>query len=553
MFQLRDYQQQAADLICEGIDDGWRPVIQCATGGGKTVIMAEVIRRRLHLGRQVVIVHRDSIARQWATTISKHCNVAVGIEMGGERARKSDKVVIASVHTVGRDGGKRLPRDVHTKVYDEMHHASLTNVTYKTCRDTQPDAAVCGCTATLRRTDGASLRHMFDRVVADINIRWLIEHGHLVDMLGEAVDTDVDLSGVRSTSADFIASDLAKVVETDDRHQLAVNHHLHHHRDRQFLAFVSSVRGAHRLAGTYRSSGLLVEAVDASTPPEERDRILSAYKRGRMHGIINVAVYTEGTDLPSCSEIQLLRPTKSSLLMTQMVGRGLRTWSADKRWEGADIGLSPEKHDCILTDFVDIAGKHTLVHPPSLIGLEYAVKDRPLVRSLAEQGIPPEDPFVSLPLTEYEQFNPFAGVSLTELYLSWEKTDDGWQLTTPDSEVYRVTGTTLLIDDRTVAEYTDILDTFTKADDMLAEQYNETPPTPYNIMQYRALKPFGMTNIDAPADETRAARIAAQDAQEEAIMAVMRMPEGADWREAMVKALAITSSERSARGIVYDL
>jgi hypothetical protein len=66
-------------------------------------------------------------------------------------------------------------------------------------------------------------------------------------------------------------------------------------------------------------------------------------------------VLTEGYDEPSVAGIILARPTKSSLLYTQMIGRGTR--------------LHPGKENVIVVDVVDATRDHKLVTLPSLFGL----------------------------------------------------------------------------------------------------------------------------------------------------------------------------------------
>ncbi|PJF39385.1 MAG: hypothetical protein CUN54_08835, partial [Phototrophicales bacterium] len=55
-----------------------------------------------------------------------------------------------------------------------------------------------------------------------------------------------------------------------------------------------------------------------------------------INPISNVAVLTEGFDAPATSAIFLARPTRSRVLFTQIIGRGLRPF--------------PGKHDCLLVD-----------------------------------------------------------------------------------------------------------------------------------------------------------------------------------------------------------
>ena len=60
------------------------------------------------------------------------------------------------------------------------------------------------------------------------------------------------------------------------------------------------------------------------TKDEERVRLIAGFKNGTLKVLVNVAVATEGFDLPDASCVVITRPTKSLTLYLQMVGRGLR-------------------------------------------------------------------------------------------------------------------------------------------------------------------------------------------------------------------------------------
>ena len=61
---------------------------------------------------------------------------------------------------------------------------------------------------------------------------------------------------------------------------------------------------------------------------EDNERKLEAYRNGELQVLINVNILTEGVDLPKTKTVFLARPTVSSILMTQMVGRALRGTAA---------------------------------------------------------------------------------------------------------------------------------------------------------------------------------------------------------------------------------
>src|SRR5690606_30779504 len=51
-----------------------------------------------------------------------------------------------------------------------------------------------------------------------------------------------------------------------------------------------------------------------------------AFRNGRLRALTTVGVLTEGADFPMCDCVVLARPTKSTNLYSQMVGRALRLW-----------------------------------------------------------------------------------------------------------------------------------------------------------------------------------------------------------------------------------
>ena len=57
---------------------------------------------------------------------------------------------------------------------------------------------------------------------------------------------------------------------------------------------------------------------------EENQRKLAEYRMGKLKVLVNVNILTEGVDLPQTKTVFLARPTVSTILMTQMIGRALR-------------------------------------------------------------------------------------------------------------------------------------------------------------------------------------------------------------------------------------
>ena len=86
-----------------------------------------------------------------------------------------------------------------------------------------------------------------------------------------------------------------------------------------------------------RERGIACEAVFGETPQDERERIIADFRAGHIRCLVNVMVLTTGFDVPQIDLLAMLRPTLSTGLYMQMIGRGTR------KAEG--------KRDCLILDF----------------------------------------------------------------------------------------------------------------------------------------------------------------------------------------------------------
>jgi DNA repair protein RadD len=90
--------------------------------------------------------------------------------------------------------------------------------------------------------------------------------------------------------------------------------------------------------------GYSAACVEGNMTKQERAAVLSAYDRGELQVITNVAVLTEGWDHQPTSCVILLRPSSYKSTMIQMIGRGLRKVEPS-RYPGV------VKDDCVVMDF----------------------------------------------------------------------------------------------------------------------------------------------------------------------------------------------------------
>jgi superfamily II DNA or RNA helicase len=95
-------------------------------------------------------------------------------------------------------------------------------------------------------------------------------------------------------------------------------------QDRPTLVFAVNRAHAKHIEQQFQAAGVTTGYLDAYSDLEERNQIARDFEAGTIRVVCNVGVLTTGVDWDvRC--IILARPTRSEILYTQIIGRGLRT------------------------------------------------------------------------------------------------------------------------------------------------------------------------------------------------------------------------------------
>lgn len=350
MLDLREYQEKALAAVDQAEREGVkRPLVVHPTGTGKTVTFSHVVNRRAHLGRSLVIVHREELAEQAADKIRRtapHLNPGI---VKAERNEVDRDVVIASVQTAHRDARMRELGQFATVIVDEAHHApapTWTKLLTGLGSFSPHGPLTIGFTATPER-DGKSLG-VWEKVVSYMSIREAIYGGWLCPILpAVVVETNMDLDRVRKSGGDYSEGDLGHALEESGAIAQMADAYKAEAADRKGVAFLPTVKTSAMLAEALRARGIPAEHLDGTTPADERRAILRRLKTGETQVVTNCGVLTEGFDEPSISCVMVGRPTKFHGLYVQMVGRGTR--------------LCVGKDDLLVIDVVGASARHELV------------------------------------------------------------------------------------------------------------------------------------------------------------------------------------------------
>ena len=358
---LRYYQQAAIDAIIREYDLGAvRQLISMPTGSGKTIVFShlyEALHTRLP-GKMLVLTHREELVDQNVITISKYNpGVRVSKEMAGNYADVTADIVVAGVATLGRKNTKRLERftwdSFSLVIVDEAHHSTAES--YKNVFDAVglSGKLLVGVTATPNRSDGVSLTEIYNKFSYVYPIRQAIQDGWLARPRGYRVTTTTTLEGLEISGGDFIQSKLAGRVNTPERNQTLVKAWKTHGENRRTIIFAVDIQHAQDIAERFNAEGIAAQAVWGDDPA--RKEKLERHQNGEYPVLVNVGIALEGYDDPCIACVVVARPTESSLVYQQAVGRGLR--------------IAEGKLDCIVLDVCDNSIRHSLVTLPTLMGL----------------------------------------------------------------------------------------------------------------------------------------------------------------------------------------
>lgn len=349
MLRLRPYQEEAVDAVFKAWTEGvQRPASVLPTGAGKTVIFSHLAQRfrdwrtaadgsAVRPRRVVVLVHRDELADQ---TLAKLSVIAPHLKTGKVKAADNDvtaDVMVCSVQTLARRarmeqllGAQSWAGDIGLVVVDECHHAladSYRNVMAALgCYSGSTDHLAVGFTATMARGDGHGLGDIWQDVVYQRSILWMIARGFLVDVRARMIEmADLNLRSVKRSGGDYTASSLGEAMQAAGAPEIIKQVLVKHAADRRsVLVFVPTVALAHETADALTEAGLTSGVVSGATPRAERLALYEQFRRGAVKVIVNCMVLTEGADFPYADCAVIARPTSNETLFTQMVGRVLR-------------------------------------------------------------------------------------------------------------------------------------------------------------------------------------------------------------------------------------
>ena len=337
MTMLRDYQIEICERVREAFKKHRSVMMQMPTGTGKTVVLAELVRRYLNLDlnlnnnsnadgddsavghctsyamgcRVLIVAHRIELIEQMGEHLERY-GIDYGVIAGGRKAKEMKSVMVASIQTLAKD--KNINLDVNHKkndnrdninnskststnsrysslsydlspsliIIDEAHHAVAK--TYRQLWDTWPESRFLGLTATPYRMSGEGFTDLFDVLVDSWTMKRFIAEGWLsaFDYYSIRPDSDdqklIDTLKKRGADGDFQMKELHETLDVAPCIERLFESFERLAFDKKGIVYAIDIAHADHIAEYYREQGVNALALSSKTDMKERKEAVEAFR-----------------------------------------------------------------------------------------------------------------------------------------------------------------------------------------------------------------------------------------------------------------------------------
>jgi len=347
--QARPYQIDLLNAVRKGWDEFRKQLVVAPTGSGKTQCFSWMCEEEVNAGRRaLILVDQDELVWQTLEKLKQSTGIIGQVEKAEFRASKQAEVVVATVQSMAR----RLeswPSDTFDLIIADEGDRSLSAQWQSVLKHFDSTARVCSLTATPNRLDKRNLGEYYENIAYEISLLELIKQGYLSKICIQMVPLRIDLSGVHLSQGDFDTTELDHAITP--YLSSAVDALIKYAPTRKTLVFLPLIKTSEKFVALCRERGLSAEHIDGTS--EDRADKLARFKRNEFSILANSSLLLRGYDDPKIDCIFFLRPTKSSTLFRQAIGRGTR--------------IADGKENLLLIDCLYQSGKNLICRPATLI------------------------------------------------------------------------------------------------------------------------------------------------------------------------------------------
>ena len=339
--ELYNYQKIAIEEIFQRFNnapDDYHLLYQLPTGGGKTVIFSEIVRRYIskYNKKVLVITHRIELSKQTSNMLGEF---GVPNKIINSTANLDDQdnyhCFVAMVETLkNRLTDDKLDiSDIGLVIVDEAHYNSFTKI-FKFF----DDSFILGVTATpLSSNIKLPMYENYKELYVGETIENLIENHYLAR--ANMYSYNVGLTSLEvGANGDYTVKSSEDLYTNVDMLSKLVSAYEETSKGKKTLIFNNGIHTSIQVFHAFKRAGYPIAHLDNTNTKKERDFILRWFKKTPNAIITSVSILTTGFDEPTIESIILNRATKSLTLYYQMIGRGSRILDNKTTFNVVDLG-----------------------------------------------------------------------------------------------------------------------------------------------------------------------------------------------------------------------
>ena len=368
------------------INGNKKGLVISATGTGKTYLAAMDIKQFFEIKSNaknklfeindkksktsnikfLFIAHREELLENAINVFSKILKIdknEFGRIYGG--LKEIDKsIIFASIQSLRNCYNEFKPSFFDYVIVDEFHH-SMSDSYLKTLSYFNPKFLL-GLTATPKRMDGKDILSLCDyNVVDEIGIKEALEEDLIVPFHYFGVnDYTINYDNIPYKNGNYNEKILLENLLLNTRTDYIVekiNKFGFDGDELSAVAFCQNIEHAFFMKEEFSKKGYKSAVITANTSSNERSEILEKFKNKKIEILCVVDILNEGIDIPTINLLLFLRPTMSSTIFIQQIGRGLRK-AKNKDFVTIIDFIGNHKKDYLLINYFssEVGNKDTL-------------------------------------------------------------------------------------------------------------------------------------------------------------------------------------------------
>ena len=340
--ELYAYQLKDLDRIftcMEESPDDFNLLYQLPTGGGKTVIFSEIVRRFIEQKHKKVIIltHRIELSSQTSKMLTGFGvqNMVINSKVKTLEGHEGYMCYVAMVETLNnrlQDGQMKF-KDVGLVIIDEAHYNSFRKL-FSYFKDT----FILGVTATpLSSNVKLPMKDNYNKLIMGEGISSLIDKGFLSKANMHTYDVGLKTLQV-GINGDYTVKSSEILYTNHSMQQKLLNAYEEKAKGTKTLIFNNGINTSQYVYETFKEAGYDIRHLDNTNSNKERKEILKWFKKTPEAILTSVSILTTGFDEPTVETIILNRATRSLTLYFQMIGRGSRILKNKNEFQVIDLG-----------------------------------------------------------------------------------------------------------------------------------------------------------------------------------------------------------------------